>query len=214
MAAEIDARLARALRTLDAGQVDHVLRSNPITDEIDLIPGVKGEVFNLSVQTLLRGRDADLTSAEDLHAEMQKTLSGTLGELSPVVDHDALTNVASDELKGFLRSSDACSFVDNTPLWYYCLRESACAGTQGHGFGPMTSRVIMETVYRAICEDSDGILACPPADGDPVPRPELTDGFGRFGLQQLIDFCIERFQLTTKGVQYAINHMFGQKRRQ
>ena len=148
----------------------------------------EGTFVHLPVQTLLRGRLACLPDAQTLHAEINRLLPAT-AQLPPLRRADEIAAVTSPDLKDFLTVAGA-AFADSTPLWFYCLRESALPPASGNRFGPLTSRIVMETIYAAIAEDPDGILAPSNARERFIPDKRIATENGYFGLRELVRFAM------------------------
>ncbi|QJF51851.1 peroxidase family protein [Roseobacter ponti] len=173
--------LAEGLAALNADAVDEVLRPGA--------PARAGNAatFSLAVQTLLRGAQVDLPDAQCFHQALQVKLKGALPD---VLTGDQIADVHAPELKAFLNDGAGQVFRNSTPLWFYCLRESAVSQKKcGSLFGPVTGRVIIETIYAAIAEDPDGILNTPSSGPDDAPIKELQNGSNEFGLVELIDYA-------------------------
>lgn len=174
-------QLAEALKALSADSVDEVL--------VPGAPVMAGNppVFSLAVQTLLRGGQVGLPDAQCFHAALRAKLKG---DFPDILTGDQIADVHSPELKAFLTDGAGQIFRTSTPLWFYCLRETAVFQEKcGSLFGPVTGRVIMETVYAAIAEDPEGILNSPSSGPKDAPISELKNGNNKFGLVELIDYA-------------------------
>ncbi len=99
-----------------------------------------------------------------------------------------IAQTRSPELSDFLLSDTAAPLREATPLWFYLLRE-ADAHASGQHFGPLASRITMETIYRAIKADPDGIL-------NTDFTLDLDNDTGRFGLKDLHAFVQQHWTET------------------
>lgn len=146
--------------------------------------------FNLAVQTLLRGQDARLPDAQTLHSEMQKRLGES--PLPEPISESEIANTQAPELESFLSNGEGRCFTKSTPLWFYCLRESAVEPSMGNRLGPLGSRVVAETIYRAIKEDPDGILSPQFDDAKFQPLDFLLNSRRQFGLAEFIQHATKQ----------------------
>lgn len=141
-------------------------------------PATAHGVFNLAEHTLIRGARLRIPAAQEIcqwaHERLQDADAALLPRrLSPL----RLTQTRSPELCDFLCSDTATPLREATPLWFYLLRE-ADAFASGQHFGPLASRITMETIYRAIKADPEGIL-------NTDFTPDLANDTGTFGLKDL-----------------------------
>ncbi len=134
--------------------------------------------FNLAEHTLIRGNRLRLASAQSLSALAQRRLkeagAAPLPRRLPTL---RIAQTRAEGLGDFLMSDAATPLRTDTPLWFYFLRE-ADVHASGQHFGPLASRITMETIYRAIQSDPDGILQ---SDF----KPDFADPTGKFGLKDL-----------------------------
>jgi hypothetical protein len=140
--------------------------------------GTKNGTFNLAEHTLIRGNRLRIDSAQALssvaHARLKEAGASPLPRRLPAL---RVAQTRSPGLSDFLMSDTAASLRHETPLWFYFLRE-ADVHASGQHFGPLASRITMETIYRAIWNDPDSILRTDFA-------PDFTDKDGKFGLKDL-----------------------------
>ena len=136
--------------------------------------------------TLLRQRLFKLSSGQMTAAAVNAAIGG--GPQIPVLDPQDIISALSI---GLASGASLAEFLEKTgmhgatPLWLYCLAESR-AFCNGKRFGPLTSRVVMETIHAAIEAAPDGIIApdgqtCTFTDG------ESLSGRTEFHLSDLID---------------------------
>jgi hypothetical protein len=174
MAAGIDATLAAGLHNLP----DRLFpASTP--------KGGGSGLTSVARATLLRQRGFELSSGQ----QTADVVNGAIGPgpQFPVLTPPEIAAAFSDSgapatpLGDFLCKSGLHA---NTPLWLYCLAESRmfCGGRR---FGPLTSRIVMETIHAAIEAAPDGIVA---NDGQTITftAEESLSGRNEFHLQELI----------------------------
>jgi hypothetical protein len=101
----------------------------------------------LPVKTLLRGARMGLPSGQDV----AKALA------IPPVTPSELGHGLSRHLVRKYR------FHEDTPLWYYILREAELLGEDGHRLGPVGSRIVAETVLGALRADRNSYLSVYPS---------------------------------------------------
>jgi hypothetical protein len=114
----------------------------------------KGPTFNLAHTTLARQRTLQMRSAQEAIALMNPLLGSHA--ITPLTTAE-LVGTDTDRVKVFLDFPD---LVENTPIWFYVLREAEVSGING-SLGPMGSRLVMETVHAAIEAAEFSILATP-----------------------------------------------------
>ncbi|MGB3243306.1 MAG: hypothetical protein WBB25_02135 [Sulfitobacter sp.] len=140
--------------------------------------GTRHGTFNLAEHTLVRGNRLRIDSAQSLsagaHTRLKEAGAAPLPRRLPAL---RVAQTRSPTLSDFLMSDTAAPLRNETPLWFYFLRE-ADVHASGQHFGPLASRITMETVYRAIWNDPDSILR-----NDFTP--DFTDTNGKFGLKDL-----------------------------
>ncbi len=174
MAAGIDATLAPGLHRLP----DRLFPpSTPKGDGTGLT--------SVARATLLRQRGFELGSGQ----QTAHVLNGAIGPglQVPVLTPPEIAAAFSDSgavdtpLAEFLCKSGLHA---NTPLWFYCLVEARTL-CGGRCFGPLTSRIVMETIHAAIEAAPDGIVA---GDGRTITftAKESLSGRREFHLQELI----------------------------
>lgn len=173
LSASIDENLAHTLFALP-DTIGDCLASAPPPQ------GTGTGTINLAEHTLLRGNHLHLPSGQSLsafaHARLRTAGAAPLPRRLPT---PRLAQTRSPELAAFLASESAAALRSDTPLWFYFLRE-ADIHASGQHFGPLASRVTMETIYRAIWNDPEGILR---RDF----KPDIASLHGRFDLKALHD---------------------------
>jgi hypothetical protein len=109
--------------------------------------------FNLAQATLLRGCELLLPSAQAIAAYVTPLLETPI----PVLSAEELSHSSSAIHSAFVEFP---KLGDQTPLWYYILRESELL-SGGHCLGPLGSRIVAETLHAAVSASENSILADP-----------------------------------------------------
>lgn len=163
----IDTRLAHPLHELPVDLIGVVEVACPHF-RIDQNPA------QLPLRTLLRGAGLRLASGQ--------TAARAFGQ--PVLTEAELTqNSRGEETEqgGILRST---GLVQDTPLWYYILKESEVR-ENGNRLGSVGSHIVAETIHAALRSDSDSYLNQTKIDLFP-PLWNFPEGSKRiYGLSEL-----------------------------
>lgn len=161
-AAPIDPSLAPSLAKLPECMRADICKGYPHPDN----------TFPLQVQTLKRGLDLKLASAQQAITALNKVLPVPIPALPAGQLTGGDANIAA-VFQRYPRLNEA------TPLWYYTLREAAHFA-RGQHLGPLGSRILMETIHAAIEASSDSILdhpgwrpAFPSANATHFSMPDL-----------------------------------------
>jgi hypothetical protein len=112
---------------------------------------------NLASRNLVRGRALSLLSGQEVVAQL--TLAGKLNG-KPVLTPEKITDGPH---KGILEKPH---FKDNTPLWYYILKEAEVIG-EGNCLGTVGSYIVAETLVTLIQRSSISIF-------DDIWNPEFS----------------------------------------
>lgn len=137
------------------------------------------ETFNLAMQTLLRGNRMFMPSAQTLHQTVCERLNAAGAvQLPKYLDFPKFRNTRSSDLSKFLEGKH--TLWKAGPIWFYMLREAEVEAA-GQRFGPLASRINMETIYRAIAQDF------PPLN-KPTFQLNFANTEGRFCLATLVEF--------------------------
>jgi hypothetical protein len=104
---------------------------------------------SLPYRNLSRGCQVGLPSGQDIAKEM--------GKLLPSIE--VLTPEEIGSGFGGQAAADLC-FTEETPLWYYILKEAEVKGDCGRHLGPMGSRIVAE-VFIGLLEASNSYLKAP-----------------------------------------------------
>lgn len=129
--------------------------------------------LNIAVETLLRGAELDLPSAQQLarHLGVSTLDLEKKSGLAAALEH------ASQPLVDALEQKKGAYFIEHTPLWLFTLLEAkAIAG--GMHLGPLAGLVVAETLHAAIAADEQGILGASYGfDPEKNPAWERSDKF-------------------------------------
>lgn len=113
---------------------------------LDTLPGFSGLMAMLATRNLLRGMALGLPSGQG------------------VAGHFGIAAMTSTQLKQGLAAEEAAlldsnggQLLNNTPLWYYVLREAAVLQS-GNQLGPVGGRIVAETFVRMLKRDQDSFL--------------------------------------------------------
>jgi hypothetical protein len=155
-AMRIDTRLARPLRT---------------------IPGFADDQSNLAFRNLTRARMVQLATGPQM-ATFLKGKGVTLTKLTRTQIRDGSNGASLGELTAAQRDT----FLQNTPLWFYVLREAELNAGRLKGVG---ARIVAETFHRAIEGSKISILA------EPGWRPTLGPDGTTFRMVDLLLFAFE-----------------------
>lgn len=169
----IDESIVDQMFEIDRSLIDHVP---------DALPD--GPV-SLAALTLLRGRTLGIPSAQELLS------AGSFGVRDVGIvklTADEVSDVADDDLKNVLEASEnGFSLAEQTPLWFYILREASQRPASCEGrLGGLGGRVLYETLHAAAQAAEDSIVTESGAI-DFAPHPSLSfDGVPHFTLQKMI----------------------------
>ena len=166
-ARKIDTQIANALHHLDEQAVKDV--NLPL-------PGDHLEP-KLAVRTLLRGFRVDLPSGEDVAVEIARRMPG----IKVLTEDDIVSGPHKDVL-----TNPKYGFRNNTPLWYYILKEAELAPREGKHLGPIGSYIVADVIIGALAADPDSYLSIP------TWEPTLDSG-GRKSIRKILDFVTSAF---------------------
>jgi hypothetical protein len=146
-AAAIDTTLAPSLFKLpDRVLADEAARRCGAEDH--------GGEFNLASQTLLRGRELGLATAQQALTRAGEIIGRPIDQLSREELFPAEYELGPPHRE---------LLAGATPLWYYILREAERFG-RGKRLGPLGGRLVMETVHAAIAASAHSIFDDPYLD--------------------------------------------------
>ena len=161
----IDTRLAPPFQNLPADLIGTPEAKCPFAR-------IAGHPSQLAVRTLLRGAGLRLPSGQ--------TAARACNE-EPLTEQELTTNSVGDETDQgrILRKA---GLTNETPLWYYILKESEVR-RNGNRLGPVGSYIVGETIHAALRADPESILNQP---DDCPPMWHLPDGPTRiYGFSEL-----------------------------
>jgi len=145
------------------------LLSLPMSDLFNEEEGSHGVLRNLAKRNLRRGHRLNLPSAQSCIAEINDRLGYGITPLSPEQLSSSATGAALE----------AGDFLNQTPLWFYVLKEAEAVGVDGR-LGPLGSCLIAETLAGLVINDPESFWRQPgsgqddrwhPSDG-PMPAGE------------------------------------------
>jgi hypothetical protein len=161
----IDTRLAPPFQNLPADLIGTPEAKCPFAR-------IAGHPSQLAVRTLLRGAGLRLPSGQTAARACNQ---------DPLTEQELTTNSVGDETEPgrILRQA---RLTNETPLWYYILKESEVR-RNGNRLGPVGSYLVGETIHAALRADSQSILNDP---DDCSPMWQLPDGPSRiYGFSEL-----------------------------
>ena len=77
-------------------------------------------------------------------------------------------------------------FRNNTPLWYYILKEAEVTPREGKHLGPIGSYIVADVIFGALAADADSYLSAP------TWEPTLDRGGGK-SIRKILDFVTSAF---------------------
>ena len=155
-AMRIDTRLSKPLRTL---------------------PGFSGAEDNLAFRNLTRAKMVTLATGQ----QMATFLKGKGVTLTKLTAAQIRQGQGGADLGG-LTQAHRSAMVQNTPLWFYVLREAELNGGKLKGVG---ARIVAETFHRAMEGTKFSIVR------DPTWRPKLGPDNTTFRMVDLLLFAFE-----------------------
>jgi hypothetical protein len=164
-AMRIDTLLVNPLKALPPGSFGEV---SPPADPI---------VANLAFRNLARAKMVKLASGQQMVAFLKsKGVNVTALTKAQLRDGDggaSLSNLTNDQRSQFL---------ENTPLWFYVLREAELNGGRLKGVG---ARIVAETFHRAMEGSRNSIVR------DTAFRPRFGPDDHTFDMRDLLHFAFE-----------------------
>lgn len=132
---------------------------------------------NLAFRNLARGRMLEMPSGQQL----AKALGVPPLSSSQITEGKGGVVIAPALIDGESRKE----LTDNTPLWFYILREAECGGK--NKLAGVGATIVAETFHRAIEKSTNSILA------DPGFKPTLGPGAsqGRFDMADLLHYAFQ-----------------------
>lgn len=114
------------------------------------------EEVNLAVLSLQRGKTQTLPTVQIFQKWLDNTLKCGAPELERIGSDDLISK-ADGRVGAFLKPNICSELQNQTPLFYYTLREAElCAA--GQHLGPLASRIVLETIHGAIAAADNNII--------------------------------------------------------
>jgi heme peroxidase len=132
---------------------------------------------NLAFRNLTRASMLNLASGQQM-AALLRSKGVAVTTLTKAQIRDGVDGAVLDALTPAQRTT----FLDNTPLWFYVLREAELNGGRLAGVG---ARIVAETFHRAMEGSRFSIVR------HPAWRPSLGPVDGRFRMADLLVFAFE-----------------------
>jgi Animal haem peroxidase len=127
---------------------------------------------SLAQRNLLRGLRLGLPSGQTVARAM---------DVHPLADSDLRVGPRGEAQRPLAEFGS--DFRDNAPLWYYILREAEVFH-DGNQLGPVGGRIVAEVFVGILDNDRLSYQSV-----NPLWKPELASGDGRFGMAELIRFA-------------------------
>lgn len=144
-----------------------------------------GPIKSLATLSMARHEPYELASAQELIAIINRSLGGVC-EI-PLLSGDELVAAAGGDFGSLV---EELGFHRRTPLYLYCLLECHKAG--GQKMGPLTSRIVAETIHAAVAASRDTVLETGPKAefaGDPGLATKSD-----FGLKSMLDIVSQKWK--------------------
>lgn len=151
-----------------ARRIDSVMAAG-----LESLPGFSGLMAILAARNLRRGLAFGLPSGQGMAAAFGVT---------PMTTAQLTTGLPAAEVT--LLNKQSGLLLNQTPLWYYILREAAVLGS-GSQLGPVGARIVAETFVRILKRDAGSYLNA--AGGFAPILPSVVSG--DFGVADLVNFA-------------------------
>jgi hypothetical protein len=168
----------RADLTVPANKFNRAMRIDTrLVNPLNQVPGFPAAEANLAFRNLSRARMVTLATGQQM-ATFLKSKGVNLTKLTNVQIREGNNGAKLDALTQRQRSA----LVQNTPLWFYILREAELGGGKLRGVG---GRIVAETFHRAMEGSQASIVR------DPTWRPSLGPNPNTFRMVDLLLFAFE-----------------------
>lgn len=128
----------------------------------------------LPARTLLRGARAALPTGQEVaHRLIEQGLLGQNEMLTADQLVAAVPGTTSDVSGSMLRGS---WMLEQTPLYYYLLKEAEVHGDANHTLGPVGGRIVAEVIERVLWEDEESYLRVQGPEWTPPHVWQFRDG--------------------------------------
>jgi heme peroxidase len=169
----------RADLTVPESKFNRAMRvDTTLVNPLKTLPGFPADEDNLAFRNLSRARMVTLTTGQQM-ATFLKNKGVTLTKLTSVQIRNGNNGATLDELTQSQRSS----FLADTPLWFYILREAELNQGRLKGVG---ARIVAETFHRAMEGSQASIVR------DPTWHPTLGPNNTTFRMVDLLLFAFEK----------------------
>jgi hypothetical protein len=168
----------RADLVVPAGKFNRTMRLDTrLSDPLAFLPGFASGESNLAFRNLTRARMVKLATGQ----QMATFLKGKGVELTKLTAAQIRNGSGGASLNG-LTPTQRTALVQNTPLWFYILREAELNAGKLKGVG---ARIVAETFHRALEGSQFSIVR------DPTWRPSLGPNSTTFRMVDLLLFAFE-----------------------
>jgi heme peroxidase len=168
----------RADLVVPAAKFNRAMRIDTrLSDPLAFLPGFPAAESNLAVRNLTRAKMVKLATGQ----QMATFLKGKGVELTKLTAAQVREGSGGASLAG-LTQAQRTATVQNTPLWFYVLREAELNAGKLKGVG---ARIVAETVHRAMEGSQISIVR------DPTWRPSLGPNSTTFRMVDLLLFAFE-----------------------
>ena len=168
----------RADLVVPAGKFNRAMRIDTrLVNPLNHVPGFPAGEDNLAFRNLSRAKMVTLGTGQQLSAFL-KSKGVNLTKLTAAQIREGNKGA---QLDGLTRGQRA-ALVQNTPLWFYILREAELGGGKLRGVG---ARIVGETFHRAMEGSQASIVR------DPTWRPSLGPNSTTFRMVDLLLFAFE-----------------------
>lgn len=169
----------RADLTVPAAKFNRAMRiDTKIANPLATLPGFPPAQANLAFRNLTRAKMLRLATGQQMVTFLKSKGITPLNKLTAAQIRDGSGGVAL----GGLTQSQRAALVQNTPLWFYVLREAELNNGKLKGVG---ARIVAETFHRAIEGSSVSIVR------DPSFKPSLGPNNQTFRMVDLLLFAFE-----------------------
>jgi hypothetical protein len=164
-AMRIDTLLVNPLAVLPPGSFGE---TSPPADAI---------VANLAFRNLARAKMVKLATGQGMAQFMQSK-----GVAVTPLTKAQIRDGSGGASLGALSAEQRTAFLENTPLWFYVLREAELNGGKLTGVG---ARIVAETIHRAMEGSRNSIVR------DPAFKPRFGPNNSTFDMRDLLFFAFE-----------------------
>jgi hypothetical protein len=169
----------RADLTVPAAKFNRALRiDTSIANPLSVLPGFPAPQANLAFRNLTRAKMVRLATGQQMVTFLKSKGITPLNKLTNAQIRDG----SGGANLGGLTQPQRAALLQNTPLWFYVLREAEHGGGKLKGVG---ARIAAETFHRAMEGSSVSIVR------DPTFRPSLGPNNETFRMVDLLLFAFQ-----------------------